>query len=58
MQVTLLDSRLGTRLASFPATAAVTAASDRRAAVLAAFDAATREAIGSIVAATRAAARS
>jgi cholesterol transport system auxiliary component len=53
MQVTLLDAKRGTRLASFPATASVTAEADRRAAVMAAFDAATREVVGSIVAATR-----
>jgi len=55
MQVTLLDRR-GTRLASFPVTASVTAEADRRADVMAAFDAATRQVISSIVAATRTAA--
>lgn len=56
LQVTLLDSRRGTRLASFPAVAEVAAASDRRAAVLAAFDTATQQAIVSIVGSVRAAA--
>jgi cholesterol transport system auxiliary component len=56
MQVTLLDGRRGTLVASFPATASVSAEADRRAAVLSAFDAATRQVIGSIVAATRSAA--
>ena len=55
MQVTLLDRR-GTRLASFPVTASVTAEADRRADVMSAFDAATRQVISSIVAATRSAA--
>ena len=55
VQVTLLDRR-GTRLASFPATASVAAEADRRADVMSAFDAATRQVISSIVAATRAAA--
>ena len=55
MQVTLLDRR-GTRLASFPVTASVAAEADRRADVMSAFDAATRQVISSIVAATRAAA--
>ena len=55
MQVTLLDRR-GTRLASFPATASVAAEADRRADVMSAFDAATRQVISSIVAATRTAA--
>ena len=52
-QVTLLDSRRGVRLASFPATASVAAEADSRAAVLAAFDAATEQVIGLIVASTR-----
>ena len=56
MQVMLLDRRGGTLVASFPATASVVAEGDRRAAVLSAFNAATRQAIGSIVAATRSAA--
>jgi len=56
MQVTLLDGRRGTRLASFPATASVAAEADRRADVMSAFDAATRQVISSIVAATRSAA--
>ncbi len=56
MQVTLLDGK-GARLASFPAEASVTAAADRREAVMAAFDDATRQVIGRIVAATREAAR-
>ena len=55
MQVTLLDRR-GTRLASFPVTASVTAEADRRADVMSAFDSATRQVISSIVAATRSAA--
>jgi cholesterol transport system auxiliary component len=49
MQVMLLDGRGGTLVASFPATASVVAEGDRRAAVLSAFNAATRQAIGSIV---------
>ncbi len=53
MQVTLVDAQRGTRLGSFPATASVAAESDSRAAVMAAFDAATQQAIGSIVASTR-----
>jgi cholesterol transport system auxiliary component len=57
MQVTLLDARRGDRLASFPATASVTAEADRRADVLTAFDAATHQVIASIVAATRSAAQ-
>jgi len=56
MQVTLLDGRRGTRLASFPATASVAAEADRRADVMSAFDSATRQVISSIVAATRSAA--
>ena len=56
MQATLLDGKRGTRLASFPASASVAAQTDRRAEVLAAFDAATRQVVGSIVAATRSAA--
>jgi len=56
MQVTLIDSRRGARLASFPATASVSAAADRRSDVLTAFDAATHQVIASIVAATRSAA--
>ena len=48
--------RRGTRLASFPATASVAAEADRRADVMSAFDAATRQVISSIVAATRSAA--
>jgi cholesterol transport system auxiliary component len=57
MQVTLLDGRKGARLASFPAEASVPAATDRREAVMAAFDGATRQVIGRVVAATREAAR-
>jgi cholesterol transport system auxiliary component len=57
MQVTLLDGRKGGRLASFPAEANVPAAADSREAVMAAFDEATRQVIGRIVAATREAAR-
>ena len=56
VQVTLLDTRRGTRLASFPATASVAAQGDRRADVMTAFDAATHQVIASIVAATRSAA--
>ena len=56
LQVTLLDSRKGTRVTSFPADAQVAAASERRADVLAAFDAATQQVIGSVVASVRAAA--
>jgi cholesterol transport system auxiliary component len=52
MQATLLDKR-GARLASFPATASVAAAADRRAEVLSAFDAATQQVISAVVAATR-----
>jgi len=57
MQVTLLDGGRGTVVESFPATASVPAEADRRAAVLSAFDAATRQVISSIVAATREATR-
>jgi cholesterol transport system auxiliary component len=57
VQVTLLDSRRGARLASFPATASVAAQGDRRADVLTAFDAATHQVIASIVATTRSAAQ-
>jgi ABC-type uncharacterized transport system auxiliary subunit len=56
MQVTLLDRKSGARLATFPATASVAAAADRRADVLSAFDDATHKVIAAIVAATRSAA--
>ena len=56
MQVTLIDSRRGVRLASFPANASVPAAADRRSDVLSAFDEATHQVITSVVAATRGAA--
>ncbi len=53
LQATLLDSRRGLRLASFVAESTVTAGDDRRAAVVAAFEEATRQAIASTVAAAR-----
>ena len=53
MQVTLVDAQRGTRLGSFTATASVAADSESRAAVMAAFDAATQQVIASIVASTR-----
>ena len=56
VQVTLLDTRRGTRLASFPATASVAAKADRRADVLTAVDAATHQVVAAIVTATRSAA--
>ena len=55
MQVTLIESRRGARVASLPATASVAAAADRRSDVLSAFDTATHQVITSVVAATRSA---
>jgi cholesterol transport system auxiliary component len=53
MQVSVVDSRKAQRLASFVAAASATAEQNRRAAVIAAFDRATAEAVSSAVGQTR-----
>jgi cholesterol transport system auxiliary component len=55
LQATLMDSRQGTRLASFSAESQVAADAERRAAVVSAFDEATRQALASVVNRTRSA---
>jgi cholesterol transport system auxiliary component len=49
MQVTLVESRASRRLASFPAAGSATATGNRRAAVIAAFEAATAQAVDAAV---------
>ncbi len=56
MQVSLIDPRKATRLASFMASASASAGADRRAPVIAAFDQATAEAVRAVVEQVRAAA--
>jgi cholesterol transport system auxiliary component len=53
LQATLMDSRNGTRLASYSAESEVAAAAPRRDAVVSAFDEATRQALASVVTGTR-----
>jgi cholesterol transport system auxiliary component len=54
LQVSLVDLRRAARLVSFGVSASATAGADRRAAVIAAFDQATAEAVRSVVAGVRA----
>jgi ABC-type uncharacterized transport system auxiliary subunit len=53
MQVTLVDSRKGTRVTSFRAAAEAAAERNRQQAVVAAFDVATGEALKSVLARVR-----